>query len=188
MRRAWNPVVSRHCALSLSIRCLPFFDRGIKGIRELGRAGLVMFHLGDQTGDGLPQFFALAGTFTVVLDDEGGRDTEKYHEQLTRQSADMRTPILFRIVCGHTIVSTSSGSRLIIAQVRMDSRRIAVQCGLRTAAFLPLTSAFYPAVSKMSAPRFPQIGIAFEKLVEPLPPFGNVDVSFFHALGLHPFV
>jgi len=47
------------------------FDRGIKGIGELRGAGLVMFHLGDQTGDGLWQFFALADTFTIVLDDKG---------------------------------------------------------------------------------------------------------------------
>jgi hypothetical protein len=101
VRSARNSVVSRHHALSLLIRRLPFFDRGIKGIGLLHRSSLVLFQLGDEAGDGLVQFFALAETFAIVLDDESGGDAEKDHQQLTRQSAEPGAPILFLIVRGH---------------------------------------------------------------------------------------
>src|SRR5438093_2559613 len=101
MRRAGNPIVAGYSALSLSIRCFPFFDRGIKGVRESHRMVLIFFQLGNQTCDGLLQVFALTHTLTIILDDERGGDTEKDYEQLTRQPAKMGAPILS--VCGHAV-------------------------------------------------------------------------------------
>src|ERR1044072_8640040 len=107
MRRGRNPGVTRNRTLSLSIRRFPFFDRGIKAVGVVRRSSLVAFDLGNRTCGCLLEFFALASTFAIVLDDELRADAEKDDNELTGQPTKMRAPISSLIAFGHAALNIS---------------------------------------------------------------------------------